>query len=81
MDITSKEETYETDDIYLAAYFAVCGCKLERRRKQGQKVWFVFSNPAGSMIDLRMAYYSNQGVVKARDFAQRVVDMKQLCHE
>jgi len=75
------QEEYETDDIYLAAYLSIAGCVMERRRKIGNKVMFVFTNPAGPIKDLREAYYSNKAMVKACQFAQQVVNMKQLCFE
>lgn len=74
-------EEYETDDIYLSAYLQIAGCVMERRKKVGNKVVFVFTNPAGSIKDLREAYYSNKAMVRANQFAQQVRDMKQLCFE
>lgn len=76
-----EPEEYETHDIYLAAYFTVAGCQMVRRRRAGQRVFFVFRNPAGSMQDMREAYYSNRGTVPAARYAQEVMAMKQLCHE
>jgi hypothetical protein len=74
-------EEYETDDIYLAAYLNLAGCELVRRRKTGNKVMFVFTNPAGPIKDLREAYYSNKATVKANPYAQQIVNFKQLCFE
>jgi hypothetical protein len=71
-------DTLETDDIYLAAYFMVSGCVMEKRRKIGTKVLFTYSNPAGPMKDLREAYYSGKGLVKAQNFSQAIVSVKQL---
>ena len=72
---------YETDDIYLAAYFKICGCTMERRRKVGNKVLFVFTNPAGSIKDLREAFYSGKAKVDPHAFQQQIVAMKKLCFE
>ncbi len=71
-------DEYETDDIYLAAYFQIAGCTLERRRKIGNKVMFVFTNAAGPIKDLRESYFTGRAVVKANLFAQSIVNTKQL---
>ncbi len=75
------DEEYETHDIYLAAYFCICSCKYIRKYKQGPRVHFVFSNPAGSMKELREAYYSDKGLVPAKKFADEVSRFKHLCFE
>lgn len=72
---------YETDDIYLAAYFMVASCTLKDRRKRGNKVLFVFTNPAGSMQEVRQAYYSGTASVKPHEYAQRLIACKSLCFE
>jgi len=79
MDSTELE--YETPDIYLAAYFTICGCVMVRKRVQGKRVFFVFTNPAGSIKQLREAFFANEGTVKAYDFSQKVKAMKELCFE
>jgi hypothetical protein len=76
-----ESEEYETHEIYLAAYFFVSGCKYLRKHRQGPRVYFVFSNPAGSMKDLREAYYSDKGLVPAKKFADEIVRFKQLCFD
>ncbi len=68
----------ETDDIYLAAYLMTSGCVMEKRRKIGAKVLFTYSNPAGSIKELREAYYSGKGLVKAHQFSMAIVSVKQL---
>lgn len=72
-------DEYETHDIYLAAYLILAGCKMERERRVGQRKYFVFTNPGGSISELRHAYYTGAAVVKAHDFAQKVIAMKNLC--
>lgn len=69
----------ETDDLYLASYLMVSQCVLLRRRKSGPtKIYFVFSNPAGNIRDLREAYFSGKAVVKAHDYAGKIQAMKEL---
>jgi hypothetical protein len=70
-------EEYETHDIYLAAYLKVCGCTYKMRR-QGTRVFFMFTNPAGSVRDLRDAYYQGSSKVAPHQFAQEIIAMKQL---
>jgi hypothetical protein len=74
-------EEFETHDIYLAAYFKISGCKMLKRYKQGARWIFVFANPAGSMKDLRVAYYAGKGMVSAKQYADEIINMKQLCFD
>jgi hypothetical protein len=71
----------ETHDIYLAAYLLVAGCSLESTKKQGARKIFLFKNPAGSIQDLRQAYFSGAASVKAHEYAQKIIAMKNLVHE
>lgn len=79
IDQTEKDDEIETDDIYLGAYFLLCGCSIAKTRKIGPKILWTFKNPAGSIHELRQAYYTG-AVGKLCDFAAKVVNMKQLCH-
>ncbi len=74
----NTQDQYETDDIYLASFFLVCNCVLEKRRKVGNKVYFVFSNPAGSIKTLREDYYSGKAMVRANVYAQCLINTKKL---
>jgi hypothetical protein len=76
-----KNDDYETDDIYLAAYLMLAGCQLLRRRKQGVKVYFIFVNPGGTMNEMREAYFSGKASVKPHDYAQKIIAVKNLCFE
>ena len=77
----TADKEFETHDIYLAAYLKVSGCTLVRRRKQANRVYFVFVNPAGSILDLREAFFSGQGKVSAHQYSMEIVSVKQLCFE
>jgi hypothetical protein len=76
-----EQDKYETHDIYLAAYFKISGCKMSNRYRQGRRWFFVFENPGGTMRDMREAYYSGNGQVTAKQFADEIIAMKQLCFE
>jgi hypothetical protein len=76
--IQSTDEL-ETHDIYFAAYLLLAGCVLKKERRVGPRKYFVFTNPAGSMGDLRTAFYSGSGTVKAHEYSQKIMAMKSLC--
>jgi hypothetical protein len=72
----------ESDDIYLSAFFLLSGCVLVRKRRSGPtKIYFVFSNPAGSIKELRQAFFSGKAIVKAHDYSQKIIAMKELLHD
>jgi hypothetical protein len=75
------EGEFETHDIYLAAYLGLAGCKFERKRKEGRRVFFIFTNPAGSIQELRDAYYSGTAQVPAFRYAQEILGKKQQCFD
>ena len=77
----SELEELETHDIYLAAFLNIAGCELKRRYRVGPRVYFVFVNSAGSINVLRQSYYAGTATVKAHDYAQKIVAMKNLCFE
>lgn len=79
METHTDPSEYETHDIYLAAYFKVAGCVLVRRYQEGRRWYFVFSNIASDVRELREDYFSGRAQVVAKDFAKEVQDMKQLC--
>lgn len=77
MNETDKE--YETHDIYLAAYLKICGCDLVRQRRQGQRVFFIFTNKGGSMSGVREDYFAGRGKVDPFAYGQQIVAFKQMC--
>jgi hypothetical protein len=79
--MNTEDKEFETHDIYLAAFLKISGCTLLRRRKQANRVYFVFTNPAGSILDLREAFYSGTAKVVAHQYSITIVGMKQLCFE
>lgn len=74
----SIPEEIETHDIYLAAYLLLAGCVLARDRKVGARKYFIFTNPAGPIQELRQAYYSGAATIKAHDYAQKIIAVKNL---
>jgi hypothetical protein len=81
MITTLSADEHETHDIYFAAYLILAGCTLKRERKVGPRKYFVFSNVGGSISDLRTAYYSGTATVKAHEYSQKIIAMKQLCFD
>lgn len=72
---------FETADIYLAAYLKIAGCELQRRRRQGHRVYFVFTNAGGSMNDMREAFFSGRGKVSAHQYSREVMAFKEMCFD
>lgn len=75
------EEELETHDIYLAAYLKMAACEMKNRRRQGPRVYFVFTNVGGSLKSLREDFYSGKAVGKLHEYSQAIIAMKQLCFE
>lgn len=74
----NKDDTIlEIDDIYLGAFFLLSGCQIISKRNISQKVLFTFQNPAGSITELRHAYYLG-ATGKLSEFSHNIVTMKQL---
>jgi len=80
-DIKQETDECEFHDIYLAAYLKISGCQLLRTRRQGQRVYFIFINPGGSISDMREAYYSGRGMVVANAFATEIKNFKEMCFD
>ncbi len=74
----TDDSELETHDIYLAAYLNFAGCVMKRRRRQGSRVYLIFTNPAGSINLLREEYYSGKAIVKAHSYAKEIIAMKEL---
>lgn len=81
MSNADQDTELETHDIYLAAFLSLAGCSLKRRYRTGPRVYFVFTNTAGSINNLRQSYYSGEAVVKAHDYSQKIVAIKNLCFD
>lgn len=73
-----NDSEYETSDLNLAAYLAMAGCTMVRKRMEGRRAFFLFQNPGGSMKGMRDAYFSGQGKVSAYQYAQHVKAYKEM---
>ncbi len=76
----AQEDQFETHDIYLAAFLSLAGCELKGRRKQGHRVFFIFTNVGGPIQSLREDFFSGRGKVVANKYASAVKEYKELCH-
>lgn len=76
---SSKEASFtlETDDIYLAAWFALAGAEYVSKRKRGVKVLFLFRHP--TIHQLFEDFFTGKAQGKIADYAQKVVAFKELC--
>lgn len=81
MDQVFAEDEIEVHDIHFAAYLSVSGCVLVRQRRQGQRKFFIFKNPAGPISLLKDAYYSNAGKVSAYEYASQIQAYKKMCFD
>ena len=78
MDASNKnEEDFETSDIYLASYLSVAGCTVKNLRRQGARVYIVFTSPT-SIRDLRESYYAGKALVRANAMSAAIQSMKEL---
>lgn len=72
------KESYETHDIYLAAYLLLVGCKLDNEKRVGTRKYFTFSHPSESVNKLRREFYDGTARVSPSDYSQKIVAFKAL---
>jgi hypothetical protein len=80
-DVFDSENGYQTCDLYLAAFFISCGCKMfnHERDPRSRRVYFIFEkNPL--LQELKVNYFSRQAKVEALNFADNIKSLKSLCH-
>jgi hypothetical protein len=73
-----NNDEFECHDIYLAAYLKIAGCEMVRRRRQGNRVYFIFVNPGGNVWDLREAFFSGKGKIDAYRYSQEIKAFKEM---
>ena len=81
--ILSPNNTVETADLYLAAYFQSIGAEMFGCTRREGRVYFGFHSPEGKTIDVRaawMAFNTDQATVKANTYAQAVKTLKNMVH-
>ena len=79
---------YETSDIYFAAFLCALDVQLqasewktgEQGGRSSRKLVWIFKVPEGAIGKLRAAYFSGNGTVKARKFADNLKSLKQMCY-
>jgi len=80
-DLYSDDFSYQTCDLYLAAFFLSTGAKMVKssRDSKTRRVYFVFEkNPI--MLELKLSYFSRSAKVDALTFADNIKSLKSLCH-
>lgn len=80
MDNHSDNEL-ETHDMYFAAYLLLAKCTIKSTRSVGHRKYWTFHNKGGSVIELRNAYYDGSATGSLHEFVQKIVGMKNLCHD
>jgi len=71
--------TWETSDLYLAAFLIARGIELTEHRREGFRVVLVFRDEAFLQSVLR-TWQTQDGVVVAHRYANAVKDLKSLVH-
>lgn len=74
-------ETYQTADLYYAAYLRCAGVPFSGTKREGHKVVFLFEDQGPvAMRSLRQGYYSDTAKVGPLAFTQAIRLMKGLIH-
>jgi hypothetical protein len=84
-------ELYRTSDIYFAAFLCSVDVPMQGSeweevprgpgdRRSPRKLVWVFKLPKGAVGKLRSSFFSNSGTVKARQYADNLKSLKQMCH-
>lgn len=77
-----KNGHYRTSDLYYAAYLKVAGVKLAGTKREGGRVYFLFSEDGPvSLRELKQEYYNRSSKVAALTYADEIKVMKALTHE
>ena len=76
--MTTETEIYETSSIYEAAYLVLAGCLMTTKRV-GHRTLFCFTNPAGSLMELRQAFVNDTARVPPHAFSTKLMALKSLC--
>lgn len=79
---------YRTSDIYFSAFLCSLDVQLQaaewestqRDGRSDRKLVWVFQVPEGAIGRLRASYFSGNGTVKARKFADNLKSLKQMCY-
>lgn len=71
---------YRTEDLYFAAFLVARDVEMLDTNRKGTVVEFVFDN-VDNMRELRNAYFSGEGEVGARSYANALRSLKSLIHE
>jgi len=75
---------YRTSDLYFAAYLCaldvhMIGTEDESLPTNRKKVWFVFKLKRMDVKKLKTSFFSGEGKVRGKLYADRIRSLKQLC--
>lgn len=74
-----EEQTYQTADLYLAAFLYTSKIELADLQREGSKGIFVFGDGA-KCRELTLAFYRGKGTCDAREYARAVQELKSVVH-
>lgn len=77
--MSNQHDTYQTSDLYYAAYLRVAGVAYVGTRRENGRVFFLFEN-SSSLRDLKDQYFNRVAKVSALTYADEVKAMKALTH-
>jgi hypothetical protein len=72
-----SEFTYQTPDLYLAAFLIARGCRLKETAMQGSKVFFCLENKGN--ISGKVTDFFNNELVPIQGFIQNLKALRSLC--
>lgn len=77
----SSPQTYETSDLYFAAYLKTAKMDLLGTKKDGRRVIFLFDDLGdGTLAKLQIEYINRSSKIVALDYADNIKALKSLCH-
>lgn len=74
-----KTNTFDTPDMYTAAYLKAKGFKLARSDKKGAQVFFYFNDCSAAHEAVRKLFRDNEHVI-AIDFINAIKSIKSIIH-
>ena len=75
-----QSKTYETPDLYYAAYLCAAGVPMQDAVRKGRRVYFQFADE-GQLEDLRKQWFNRKAKVVALQYADEIRSLKNHTHD
>ena len=79
MENSLQDKSYETCDLYFAAFLQCAGCEMTHTRREKSRFFFVFKD-LGGISELKNEYFGRRSKVDALSYADIVQSLKSLLH-